>query len=128
MSAVHTASLRNLADRVPGLRLALSRGHLISWLSSYGLHRPVAALLRPVFPAWMALQIRWCKANTVALQHHLICERGVKLYRGFGCRVSAWTVDDVSEAERLSACGVDYIATNEPWEILGLMGRTSGYM
>jgi len=123
VATVHTASLRHLAERLPNLRLALSRGHLVSWLESFGLHRPVAAVLRQLFPLWVLPQLRWSRARTVALQHHLLDRRQVKRYNRFGCRVYAWTVDDLPEAQRLADAGVHYIATNEPWDVLGVLGR-----
>lgn len=123
VSTVHTASLRRLSTRFPELRLALSRGHLIAWLPVPRIRRIVARALRRVFPIWLAPQLRWCGAGTVAIHHRLIDEMTVDRYRKLGLRVYAWTVDDRLEAERVAGYGVDFIATNEPWEILGRFGR-----
>lgn len=122
ISTVHTSSLRRLAERFPNLRLALSRGHLMGSLPD-GFSGLVARILRPLFPIWLAPQLRWCRAGAVALHHALIDKRTVARYRGMGYRVYAWTVDDGSAVERLAEAGVDLVATNVPQDILGFLGR-----
>lgn len=123
VSTVHTASLRRLSHEYPDMRLALSRGHLISSLRPMGLQRIAAKLLRPVFPVWLSLQLRWCRATAVAMQYHLIDPTAVQRYHRLGCRAYCWTVDDCSTAQRMADAGVDMIATNVPRELLRCLGR-----
>lgn len=117
VSTVHTMSLRRLSQRFPRIRLALSRGHLISSLQPTGLHGAIAKVLRPVFPVWLSLQVRWCGATAVAMQYRLIDPTAVKRYHRLGCRAYCWTVDDCADARRLADAGVDMIATNVPEEL-----------
>ncbi len=123
VSTVHTRSLRRLAKRFPGMRLALSRGHLISTLRQGWSQRAVAAVLRALFPIWLSPQVHWSRATAVALQHHLLDRVAVRRYRSLGRRVYSWTVDDCAEARRLADAGVDMIATNVPRELLRCFGR-----
>lgn len=123
ISTVHTTSLRRLSRRFPGIRLALSRGHLVSSIPVLRLQQVAARLLRPLYPFWLAPQLRWCGAGAVALQYRLLSARLVARYRNLGVRVYAWTVDDPETASRVADYGVDMIASNEPWELLGLFGR-----
>jgi glycerophosphoryl diester phosphodiesterase len=123
ISTVHMLSVRRLADRFPGLRLALSRGHLVSGVPIAGIGSLLARISRPVYPLWMAWQMRWCSAQTVALQHRLIDAVTVRRFHRIGYRVYAWTIDDLATAEDLAGAGVDFIASNEPWELMGRFGR-----
>jgi glycerophosphoryl diester phosphodiesterase len=123
VSTVHSRSIRRIADRFPGMRLALSRGHLVSSIPFPGLGSLLAAISRPVYPLWMMYQMRWCGAQTVALQHRLIDAATVGRFHRMGYRVYAWTVDDLTTAEDLAGAGVDFIASNEPWELMGRLGR-----
>lgn len=123
VSTVHTLSLRRLSRRFPNLRLALSRGHLIGSLPHPALQRLAAATLRHIYPFWMVPQLRWCGAGAVAMHHRLLTPAIVERFHRQGFRVYAWTVDDLATAEALSAAGVDMIASNQPWELLGLLGR-----
>lgn len=117
ISTVHTTSLRRLSHRFPDIRLALSRGHLVSSLEPTGLHNVVALLLRPLFPFWLSGQVRWCGATAVAMQHLLVDAVAVTRYHRLGCRAYCWTVDDRATAQRLADAGVDMIATNVPGEL-----------
>lgn len=123
VSSVHTRSLRRLADRFPDIRLALSRGHLVSGIPFEPLGRLVARLSRPLYPAWMLFQMRWCRAQVVAVQHWLLDRAAMERFHRMGYRVYAWTVDAIPDAERLAGDGVDYIASNEPWELMSRFGR-----
>ena len=123
VSTVHSMSLRRLSQRYPEMRLALSRGHLISSPRPRGLQGIMAKMLRPVFPVWLSLQLRWCRATAVAMQYHLIDPTAVQRYHRLGCRAYCWTVDDCSTAQRMADAGVDMIATNVPRELLRCLGR-----
>jgi glycerophosphoryl diester phosphodiesterase len=123
VSTVHTRSLRRLAQRFPGLRLALSRGHLIGAFPHPALRRLVASALRHIYPLWMIPQLRWSKAGAAAMQHLLLTPPVIARFHRLGIRVYAWTVDDLPTAEALAAAGVEMIASNQPWELLGLLGR-----
>lgn len=123
VSTVHTMSLRRLSQRFPEIRLALSRGHLISSLRPTGLQVVIAKLLRPVFPVWLSLQVRWCGATAVAMQYRLIDPSAVQRYHRLGCRAYCWTIDDCTSARRAAYAGVDMIATNVPVELLRCLGR-----
>lgn len=123
VSTVHTFSLRRLSGQFPGMRLALSRGHLISSLRPRALQGMVARVLRPVFPIWLSFQTRWCRATVVAMQHHLIDLAAVRRYHRLGVRAYSWTIDDCDEARRVTESGVDCIATNQPWEVMACLGR-----
>lgn len=123
VSTVHMRSLRRLAERFPNLRLALSRGHLISGMPHPVVGRLLARALRHVYPLWMIPQLRWSRAGAAAMQHQLLTPAIVERFHRMGFRVYAWTVDDLPTAEYLAAAGVEMIASNQPWELLGLLGR-----
>lgn len=123
VSTVHTTSLRRLAVRFPGIRLALSRGHLISSLPAVSVRSLAAHLLKPVYPLWCLPQLRWSRAGAIALQYHLLSAGTVARFHGLGYRVYAWTMDDPESAGQMAEAGVDMIASNEPWELLGLLDR-----
>lgn len=123
VSTVHTRSLRRLSRRFPELRLALSRGHLVAGLPRRDMQRIAARLLRRLYPLWMAPQLRWSQASAAAMQHMLLDRAAVDRFHKLGFRVYAWTVDDRVTAERLASIGVEMIATNRPWELLGVLGR-----
>jgi glycerophosphoryl diester phosphodiesterase len=58
-------------------------------------------------------------------EHLLIDETYMAWARGLGCKVNTWTVNDVDEARRLAALGVNTIMTDVPDIILtGLRGET----
>lgn len=123
VSTVHTFSLRRLSTRFPGLRLALSRGHLIGGMPHPRLQSLVAGALRHLYPLWMIPQLRWCGAGAAAMHYMLLTPGIVERFHGLGFRVYAWTVDDLPTAEAVAAAGVEMIASNQPWELLGLLGR-----
>lgn len=52
----------------------------------------------------------------------LITERGVQRAHDRGLRVFAWTLDNPDVARKFAAWGVDGIITNEPAEILAVLG------
>jgi glycerophosphoryl diester phosphodiesterase len=123
VTSVHTRSLRRLSERFPDLRLGLSRGHLISGFPSRAGQRLLALVLHRVYPWWMLPQVRWCRAGVVAMHYRLLNDRSVHRFQKMGCRVYAWTVDDCATAQDLARSGVDLIASNKPWELLGCLGR-----
>lgn len=123
VTSVHTRSLRRLSERFPALRMGLSRGHLVSGFPVPEARPVLGRILRHVYPWWMLPQVRWCRATTVAMEHRLLNDASVRTFRKMGCRVYAWTVDDCATARELAAAGVDLIASNEPWELLGCLDR-----
>jgi glycerophosphoryl diester phosphodiesterase len=123
VSTVHTGSIRRLAERFPDMRLALSRGHLVSGCPFVSVRSVLAWMSRPIYPMWMTGQMRWCRAQTVALQHQLLDAATIRRFHHLGYRVYAWTVDDAATAQNLAGAGVDFIASNEPWNLLGQFGR-----
>ena len=125
VSTVHTRSIRRLAERFPGMRLALSRGHLVSGFPLSGARPLLATMSRTVYPLWMTWQMRWCRAQTAALQHKLLDASTISRFHSVGYRVYAWTVDDAETAQDLADAGADFIASNEPWKLMGQFGRHS---
>jgi len=93
---VHSFDHRIVA-RLGALRPTLRRGCLLS-----------AYLLDPLAP------LRDTGADTLWQEAHLIDQHLVALVHGAGCRLIAWTVNDIGDASRLAQLGVDALCGNYP--------------
>ncbi|MDX1448277.1 MAG: glycerophosphodiester phosphodiesterase [Acidimicrobiia bacterium] len=62
--------------------------------------------------------------RVVAPERSQVTEELVALVRSEGLQIVTWTVDDVAEAARLAALGVDAIISNRPGELIESQGQT----
>lgn len=95
-SSFNPLCLLRLSRAFPALR----RGYLLDPDRSYLLHGEVIAS---------------AVASFSLHPHHTRCTPArVKRWHQRGWKVATWTVDDVGEARRLQALGIDYLITNTP--------------
>jgi glycerophosphoryl diester phosphodiesterase len=96
VSSFNALCLLRLSHRAPRLR----RGYLIDPELTYWLHGGL---------------LTWLTSRYSVHPHASACtEARMILWHGAGLRVAAWTVDEVAEARRLQALGVEYVITNRP--------------
>lgn len=119
VSTVHSYSIYRLSRVEPRLELGLSRGHLNSSVSA----RSVTFWLQVLLPALLPLMLRIAGARATMLQYRVVTPNLVRHLHRKGHRVFVWTVDDGQDARRMSALGVDGMATNLLTEILGALDR-----
>ncbi len=117
--------LRRLRALAPGLRLGLSKGSS----PPRGPHGAPewAALLtqRSLLPQTLPGTLRHARADAAYLHYRLVTPALVRSLHGAGYGVYAWTVDDVTVAEKLLEWGVDGITTNRPDFVRPLIDRCS---
>ncbi len=77
-------------------------------------------ICKPVDPIGM---IRATRADGISIEHKYIDRAFVECVHKAGLRVAAWTVNDVARARELIGMGCDYIITNVPEKIIGLVRR-----
>lgn len=118
VSTTHVASLREVARRdvhvrigltYPDDRLGISRRPALWPVVSLGL-----SAMRASVPSRLPRMTGRAGASAVMLQHRLVTERAVARAHALGLAVLTWTVDERAELERVEACGVDGVITNDP--------------
>lgn len=76
--------------------------------------------------AWLP-QVAWLPvAAKTSIHPHAsaVTEARMRDWRARGYEVAVWTVDDVVEARRLEALGVDWLITNRPLALRRALGRS----
>jgi glycerophosphoryl diester phosphodiesterase len=110
--------LRALAQRVPGIRGALTFPSSILGVSEDGRFAPVAraglATFRSCLPIAVGSLLRMSRTTALSLHHSVVTSRTVNAAHRRGAAVIAWTVDDPGELRRVDAAGVDAVVTNDP--------------
>ncbi|MEW5738384.1 MAG: glycerophosphodiester phosphodiesterase [Myxococcota bacterium] len=96
VSSFNPLCLVRLAKGFPGLR----RGFLLDPDKAWGPQ------------AWFWLPV--CASTSVHPSAEACTSERVNAWHARGWEVAAWTVDDVTEARRLRALGVDWLITNRP--------------
>jgi glycerophosphoryl diester phosphodiesterase len=118
VSSFHAASLRAVAAHAPRIRIGFTYPE-----DRFGVSRrphlwPVVSLglstMRASVPSRVRRLTARAGASALMLQHRLVTPRAVERAHGLGLPVLAWTVDDRAELERVTACGVDGVITNDP--------------
>lgn len=118
VSSFHAASLRTVAAHAPRVRIGVTYPE-----DRFGVSRrphlwPMVALglstMRASVPPRVRRLTARAGASALMLQHRLVTARAVERAHALGLPVLAWTVDDREELERVTACGVDGVITNDP--------------
>ncbi|MDX2014848.1 MAG: glycerophosphodiester phosphodiesterase [Myxococcaceae bacterium] len=104
VSSFNPLCLVRLARAFPGLR----RGLLVD---------PDKAWLPQV--AWLPVAAK----TSIHPHASAVTEARMKAWRALRYEVAVWTVDDVQEARRLEALGVDWLITNRPLALRQALGR-----
>lgn len=126
VTSQRSLSLRALRTLLPDALLGLSRGHAMTrWPRRWR----GASLARWVLVFQALFGLRVAGAHAVAVHSGLVTPATVRLLQHCGYVVTAWTVDDAVEAERLVRAGVVALATNEPDDLFATLGwsAVSGY-
>ncbi len=79
--------------------------------------RPLPAYLRV---AWMTDVIA---PQAIHPEYRLVDAETIAWGRAHGCQVNTWTVNDVADAGRLAALGVDVLMTDVPDELIAALGQ-----
>lgn len=113
ITSAFSFGLWRLKRQFPDLRTGLSRGATFTRIPDAA--RPMAARsIGRIMVILAIVQMVAMNIETAVLQHYLIDERAVRMLRGRGRRVYAWTVDSPSIVRRLQNMGIDYLTTNVP--------------
>jgi glycerophosphoryl diester phosphodiesterase len=103
LSSFNPLCLWRLMEVAPELR----RGYLLDPDHAFRLH---AGVLAPLVSSW-SVHPYYTKCTGVR----------ARIWKSTGLKLAVWTVDDVGEARRLQALGVDYCITNRPGELRRLL-------
>lgn len=118
VTSTNVTQLRALAQRVPGVRGALTFPRSVLGVSDDGRLALVARLAlsatRVVLPSVTWLLLRASRTSALSLHHSVVTARAVERTHARGAAVIAWTVDDSAELRRVDAAGVDAVVTNDP--------------
>lgn len=120
VTSTNVLRLRSLAERVPGIRGALTFPRALLGVTDDEGSRlaPVAraalAVVRASLPFLVGFLLRASRTSALSLHHSVITPRSVERAHARGAAVIAWTVDDPQELRRVEAAGVDAVVTNDP--------------
>lgn len=118
VSGVHVPSLHALARRTRDVRIGLTYPDDRLGISRRPVLWPVVSLglssMRASVPHRIRRMTERAGARALMLQHRLVTGRAVARAHALGLPVVAWTVDDREELDRLAACGVDAVVSNDP--------------
>jgi glycerophosphoryl diester phosphodiesterase len=118
VSAFHGDRLAAVARTVEGVRIGFTYPDDRLGISRRPSLWPVVALglstMRASIPTRLGRLTRRVGATAIMLQHRLVTERAVRKAHDLGLAVVTWTVDERAELERVTACGVDAVVSNDP--------------
>lgn len=118
VSSFHAPSLRTVTACAPRIRVGFTYPEDRFEVSRRPYLWPVVSLglstMRASVPPRVRRLTARAGASALMLQHRLVTERAVERAHAVGVPVLAWTVDDSLELERVAACGVDGVITNDP--------------
>jgi glycerophosphoryl diester phosphodiesterase len=126
VSTMEVGSLRELHRLEPDLRLGWTIPRIRRDWSQLPWARPLVvgglATLRARLPALVRRRAPALGIWSVWVYHPVITRRLVEAAHRTGVAVVAWTVDDPTRIELLTALGVDGICTNDPRLLAGHVG------
>ena len=118
VSAFDFGSLRRLARGGSGVRTGLTLPRAALGITEEGRLAPVARtglrMLHATLPPLVGRLLALSRASALVLHHTAISPAAVRRTHACGAAVVTWTVDEVSELERVAAAGVDAVVTNDP--------------
>jgi glycerophosphoryl diester phosphodiesterase len=118
VTGTHVGSLERVAAAAEEVRVGLTYPHDRLGVSRRPYLTPLVRLGLGVMQASAVLRApgraERAGATALTLQHRLVTARGVARAHTRGLAVLAWTVDDRAELERVVACGVDGVISNDP--------------
>lgn len=100
----------------PEDRLGVSRRRYMWPLVRAGL-----TALRASVPPRLPGMLERAGAGALMLQHSLVSSSAVARAHAAGIPVLAWTVDDPTDVERVTAAGVDGVITNDPRKLMATL-------
>jgi glycerophosphoryl diester phosphodiesterase len=74
----------------------------------------LAILFLPLTMYYISWVVKRANANYLCINHHLLSQRKVALFKKNGIKICAWTVDNIKKINYLKSLGVDGIITNYP--------------
>ena len=113
ISSVHPSELRTVEMLEPDITTALifrSNNASNFWLVMDFL----AVLFLPVTKYYISWLVRTSNANYLNINHRLLNEQKVKMFKKQGIKICAWTVNSKRKIEYLKKIGIDGIITNYP--------------
>ncbi|NUM25719.1 MAG: glycerophosphodiester phosphodiesterase [Candidatus Buchananbacteria bacterium] len=113
ISSVHPSELRLVEQLEPDITTALifrSNNASNFWLVMDFL----AVLFLPVTKYYISWLVRNANANYLNINHRLLNEKKVKMFKKQGIKICAWTVNSKRKIEYLKKIGIDGIITNYP--------------
>src|SRR5690554_8058255 len=60
--------------------------------------------------------------DALGLRHNRLTDNEIRLARGYGYEIHAWTINDRARVSQLTDLGVDAIITNRPARLAELLG------
>lgn len=118
VSSFFPESLRELRALEPDLATGISYPWDRRGLSERTLLRPVvplgAAALRVALPLRIGGMVRAAQATAAMLHFSVVSPAAVARCHALGLIVYSWTVDERGLLERMLACGVDGVISNDP--------------
>jgi glycerophosphoryl diester phosphodiesterase len=118
VSGHHVSSLRSFAAAAPGATVGLTYPEDKISISRKPYLWPIVSLgltsMRASVPYRVPRLARAAGAGAVMLQHRLVTPSAVERAHAVGLPVLAWTVDELTDLERVDEAGVDGVITNDP--------------
>jgi glycerophosphoryl diester phosphodiesterase len=127
VSSNHTAALRIVAEEAPELQRAIGYPEDRYGVGKVPWPRPVVAT--SVAAARQAMRLRAPmllnrgRANVLALHKGLVTPAVVRLVHARGGTVLAWTANEPAMVDRLNACGVDAISSDDPAMVIAQLAK-----
>jgi glycerophosphoryl diester phosphodiesterase len=118
VSSQYRSSLRLIRSAAPEVRLGWSVPKLRQdpfRSRSTALPASIALLiLRPLFPAWAAFELRHRSCDALMVHWRLVTPRLVRRAVAAGGEIYVWTVDELPRLRSLEQLGVTGVITNDP--------------
>jgi glycerophosphoryl diester phosphodiesterase len=125
VSSTWARSMRRLAALAPRLGRAIAYPRDRYGTANVRWPRPLtagaAASARAAMPARAPALLAFSRADVLALHHTLVSPRVVQAVHERGAALLAWTANDRASVERLVACGVDAIVSDDPGMVLAVL-------